>query len=301
MAAGAPSIAVYTYSQTGQLDEVLSALLTPVEKAGARLTVVSVRPAAPYPFPWPVRRFFGIFPEAVDPAAAVPVTLDPPQRPAADLVVLGYQVWYLAPSIPVRSLLAAAPFAGADVLTVVACRNMWYSAALEVHRLLTEGGARSIGTVAAIDAAPAPATFVTTLRWLLLGRREAFWRFPKAGVSDSELARLERLGEALAAAIIGGEPVAAALAPLDPAPVDVPIAAADLIAGRAFRVWGRLVRARTAPAARGLLLTAFVGTLAGAIVAGLPVLAATALVARRPLAAAVRRRLAPALIGGGRR
>jgi hypothetical protein len=298
---------VYSYTQTGQLDEVLSALLTPVEKAGAEITAIAVRPAVAYPFPWRVRRFFGIFPEAVDPAATVGFTLDPEPPPDPDLVVLGYQVWYLAPSVPVRSLLAARPFDGADVLGVAVCRNMWYSAAIEVQRLLAAGGARLIGTVAAVDTAPAAVTFVTTLRWLLRGHREPFWRFPRAGVSDAELARVGRLGEALAAALTNpdpdpahgpGERARAVLRSHDTAPIDVPIAAGDLIAGRAFQTWGRLIRRRTTPAGRAALLTAFVGTLAGSIVVGLPVLAAAALVARKPLAAAVRRRLAPALGAG---
>jgi hypothetical protein len=302
-----PRVAVYTFSQTGQLNEVLTALLTPAAKAGAEITTITVRPDVGYPFPWPIRRFFGIFPEAADPETTVGFTLDPAVEPAADLVVLGFQVWYLAPSMPIRSLLAGRRFAGADVLGVVACRNMWYSAALDVQRRVADGGARYLGTIAAIDDAPALVTFVTTLRWLLAGRRAPFWRFPAAGVSAAEIDRMRQLGDVIAEALTGpdrtGEAavdrVRSALRVADPAPVDVPIAAGDLIAGRAFGVWGRLVRGRRSRLGRAAVLSGFVGVLCSSILVGLPILAAAAMVGRSQLDAAVRRRLAPALVGDG--
>ena len=314
-----PSVTVYAYSQTGQLHEALAALLAPLEKAGSRVDRVLIRPKASYPFPWPIRRFFGIFPEAVDPRSTVEFDLDPLRAPgadaadladpagamdAADLVVLGFQVWYLAPSIPVRSLLASGPFAGRSVVGVVACRNMWYSAALDVRRRIDQRAGRYLGTVAAIDAAPAAVTFVTTLAWLLRGRRAPIWRLPPAGISASEITRLGELGEALAVRLASAgaqgaryvdETVREVLAAQDAAPVDVPIAAGDLIAGRAFAVWGRIIRSSEGSVRRAVLLTAFVASLLGAIVLGLPVLVLASLLGRSRLEAAVRARLAPVL------
>ena len=51
-------------------------------------------------------------------------------------MILAYQVWYLAPS-PARTLIKTHPEAFRDrrVITVIACRNMWYSAAIEVAGL----------------------------------------------------------------------------------------------------------------------------------------------------------------------
>lgn len=310
-----PSLAVYAYSQTGQLYEALTALVAPLEKAGSRVEWIAVRPKAPYPFPWPLRRFFGVFPDAVDPEAVVDIDVDPPRAPRADLVVLGFQVWYLAPSIPVRSLLALRSFGGQSVVGVVACRNMWYSAALDVRRRIERAGGRYLGTVAAIDAAPAAVTFVTTLAWLLRGRRAPIWRLPPAGISASEITRLGELGEALAARFTadaagtdttglgtGTDTVAGAsldervrqvLAARDAAPVDVPIAAGDLIAGRAFALWGRIIRASTRRTWRVTLTVAFVAGLLGAIVLGLPLLVLVSLLGRSRLDAAVRARLAP--------
>jgi len=301
---------IYWYSQTGQLREAAAALAAPLEKAGWQVNWVEIKPVDSFPFPWPIRRFFGVFPEAVDTSGCTEVeefTAGPPQHPG-DLVFFAFQVWYLAPSLPMRTVLRKTPqaFAGRNVIGIVACRNMWYSAAIEVQRSITAAGAAYLGTVAATDTAPALATFVTTLRWLLTGQREAFWRFPRAGVGDDELARLRALGEDLATVRrVSPEDVGVrvrdVLARNRAAPVTPAIAAADLIAGRLFRGWGRVIRSagRRNPAERAILLGVFVTCLTGAIVAGLPTLAAVRVISPARFDEAVRRRLAPVLAGTG--
>ena len=46
-----------------------------------------------------------------------------------DLVILAYQVWYLAPSGPITAFLKSEAgrrlLHGRPVVTVIACRNMW--------------------------------------------------------------------------------------------------------------------------------------------------------------------------------
>jgi hypothetical protein len=122
---------VYLYTQTGQLREVADALTAPLLARGWSIRWVDVQPRVAFPFPWPIRRFFGVFPAAVDPQSLVELV-----EPAGgfgtqpdELVILAYQVWYLAPSLPVRSLLNAHPEAVRDrrVVSLIACRNMWRS------------------------------------------------------------------------------------------------------------------------------------------------------------------------------
>ncbi|MFD5080588.1 hypothetical protein [Streptomyces sp. NPDC058371] len=197
-----PRVRVYWYSQTGQLLESVCAVTDPLEKAGWDVRKVEIRPREPFAFPWPLRRFFGVFPACVDPDGAPGITVRPPvaEDDDADLVVFAFPVWYLAPALPMRALIDAEPqaFEGRAVIGLVACRNMWYSAALEVQRLLGAAGGRYVGTIAAVDTASAAVTFVTQLRWLLAGRREASWGFSRAGVGNDELDRLALLGERLA-------------------------------------------------------------------------------------------------------
>jgi len=61
--------------------------------------------ASSFPFPWPIRRFFGCSPAAVDPEALVELARAAGgfETKPDELVILAYQVWYLAPSLPIRS------------------------------------------------------------------------------------------------------------------------------------------------------------------------------------------------------
>ena len=63
---------------------------------------------------------------------------------------------------------------------------------LEVAGLLRDAGARGVGVVAATDTRPQAVTFVTTLRWLLTGRRDG--RMGRAGVGSDELTRVAAAG-----------------------------------------------------------------------------------------------------------
>ena len=193
---------MYLYSQTGQLREVAEALTAPLVARGWDIRWVDVQPRVAFPFPWPIRRFFGVFPAAVDPEALVEL-VEPAggfETEPEELAILAYQVWYLAPSLPIRSLLKAHPeaFRNRRVVSLIACRNMWYSAAIEVSGLLRSAGARRVEVVAATDTRRQSTTLVTTLRWLLTGRREPFLWFGRAGVGDAELARVAGVGRCIA-------------------------------------------------------------------------------------------------------
>ena len=269
-----PRAVVYLYSQTGQLAEVADALTAPLVAGGWDIRWVPVRPRFEFPFPWPIRRFFGVFPAAVDPESLVEL-IEPNSGFHTDpeeLVILGYQVWYLAPSIPVRSLLKAHPetVRGRSVVSLIACRNMWYSAAIEVSALLRSAGARHVGVVAATDTRPQATTFVTTLRWLLTGRREPFLWFGRAGIDDAELARIADVGRRIAES---------RRCPQDAALVVPTLAAADLLAGTVFRRWGATVRSAGRFGALGHAagLAPFVLGLVIAIVVGLPLIGCAAL------------------------
>jgi hypothetical protein len=289
----APRAAVYLYTQTGQLREVSDALTGPLQTGGWNVRRVDVRPRQAFPFPWPVRRFFGVFADAVDPDAEVDLVEPAGGFASADdeLVVLAYQVWFLAPSLPIRSLLKSHPecVAGRDVVTLIACRNMWYSAAIEVAALLRSAGARSVDVVAATDTRGSATTLLTTLRWLLTGHRDSVL-FGRAGIGAAELARVAEVGRRLAER----QPIPAGAAPVVPA-----LAAADLLAGRAFRRWAGRVRA-TPPGsvARGLAVGTFVGALGVAIVAGLPLLGLAALLGGGRFAAAMRAVVSGAITSG---
>jgi hypothetical protein len=275
---------VYLYSQTGQLREVADALTAPLVACGWDIRWVPVDPRVEFPFPWPIRRFFGVFPASVDPESLVELVVpeDGFETAPDELVILAYQVWFLAPSLPIRSLLRAYPEAvrNQSVVSLIACRNMWYSAAVEVSALLRSAGARHVGLIAATDTRPQAATLVTTLRWLLTGRREPFLWFARAGIGAAELTRVTDVGRRIDES---GQ------CPQDAAPVVPTLAAADLLAGKLFRSWGATVRSarRFGAAVHSASLVTFVVGLALGIAAGLPLIAGAALVGGARFGAAV--------------
>jgi hypothetical protein len=266
---------VYLYTQTGQSREVAETFVAPLEADGWRIRWVAVQPRVAFPFPWSIRQFFGVFPRVVDPDALVQL-VEPPggfgsEQDEEEVVVLAYQVWYLSPSLPIRSLLATHPeaFRNRRVISLIACRNMWYSAAIEVADLLRAAGARRVEVVAATDTRQQATSLMTTLRWLLTGNREPFLWFGWAGIGDAELARVTAVAHS----------IAEQGCPADAAPVVPTLAAADLFARRLFRKWGMTVRSaeRFGAVAHIASLATFVVGLGIGIVAGLPVIAIAAL------------------------
>jgi hypothetical protein len=254
------------FSQTGQLTRVARRLLSPLADAGdVELVEELLRPARPYPFPWSFRGFLDAMPESVllDPPAIAPLKVRPDER--FDLIVLAYQVWYLAPSGPVTAFLKSDAgrrlLRGRPVVTVIACRNMWLVAQETVKRLIDEAGGRLRDNVVFTDRGATLATLITTPRWVLTGRRNAFWGLPAAGVADEEIAGADRFGRALLGALRAGRErdPAPMLAGLGAARVDPTLIFSERAAHRAFSVWSRLIRlgGRPGSAARLPLLALF--------------------------------------------
>jgi hypothetical protein len=237
------------FSQTGQLARVARRLASPLAGAGdAELVEEVLRPRRPYPFPWPAWRFLDAMPETVllEPPPLEPLAVGADER--FDLVVLAYQVWYLAPSGPMTAFLKSEEgkrlLRGRPVATVIACRNMWLLAQETVKRLIEEAGGRLLDNVAFTDQGGTLATFVTTPRWLLTGRRDAFWGLPAAGVAEEEIANADRFGLALLNALRADRERkdAPMLAGLGAARVDPRLIFSERAAQRAFAVWSRLIR-----------------------------------------------------------
>jgi hypothetical protein len=112
-----------------------------------------------------------------------------------DLMVIAYQVWFLSPSLPVQALLQSeiAPeiFKDKQVVALCTCRNLWYSASRLMHQSLEQLGAKWLTQITVCERSPLWASFVTTPRWMLTGRRDAFAFFPAAGISESDFRELQ--------------------------------------------------------------------------------------------------------------
>jgi hypothetical protein len=239
------------FSQTGQLARVARELTAPLAQAqDIELVEEVLRPA--YPFPWPFWRFLDAMPESVllEPPALEPLRVRPEEH--FDLVILAYQVWYLAPSGPITAFLKSDAgrrlLRGRPVVTVIACRNMWLTAHETVKRLVAEAGGELRDNAVFTDQGSALASFITTPRWLLTGRRNAFWGLPAAGVAEADIAGAGRFGHALVAALRTNGSTA-----LDAARVDPRLVFSERAGSRAFRAWSRLIRLGGGPGSAGRL------------------------------------------------
>jgi hypothetical protein len=242
------------YSQTGQLSRIARHFLAPLqERADVDLHVEKLRPVRDYPFPWPLLRFFDTFPETVH---AAPSPLQPLSLTGAedfDLVVVFYQVWFLAPAQPVTAFLQHPPAArilkDKPVVTVIACRNMWLLAQERMRAMLERVGARLVDNVVLVDPSPTMASLLTTPLWMLSGKRDLIRALPPAGVDEASIVATRRFGVALRDALErdeerGTAPLLTGLRAVDANPH---LLVSEKAATRSFYLWGKLMRAAGAP------------------------------------------------------
>jgi hypothetical protein len=272
-------VLVIRYSQSGQLSHVIEHLIAPLrEDSGIAVHVETLRPEPAYPFPWPFFRFFDAFPESAHMRAPALAPLSLRGDEDFDLVILPYQVWFLAPSLPVTGFLkhplAAALLRGKPVITVIACRNMWLMAQEKLKGLLAAAGARLIDNVVLTDPGPTLATFITTPVWMLSGRKQGFWGLPDAGLDAAQIQGARRFGLALREALArdgerGDGPL---LAGLGAVCADPRLYVSEKAGTRSFYLWGKLLMAAGRPGAwqRKPLLALYVVFLLALIVTVVP-------------------------------
>ncbi len=241
---------VHYGSASGQLTHVVEHLTAPLaENDAVELRHVVLQPVEPCPFPWPILRFFDTFPESIylEPPAIQPTGLDPDDR--FDLVILAYQVWFLAPSGPTVAFLqspeARSILKGTPVVTAIVCRDMWLLAQEKAKRLLADCGARLVGNIALVDAGGSFGSLVATPLWLLTGRRgpSLGGLIPRAGVAEDEVRASRRFGERMCQVLDNGAPVDEnMLRGLEAVKVNTRVLLTERAAQRGFRAWGALLR-----------------------------------------------------------
>ncbi len=247
-------VLVLNYSQTGQLTEITRRIVEPLQQDGCiAVHIETLRPAKPYPFPWGFFSFLDAFPESAHmvPPELLPLSLTGDEE--FDLVILPYQVWFLAPSQPVTAFLkhplAKKLLTGKPVVTVIACRNMWMLAQEKMKQMLNACGARLLDNVALVDPSPTMASLWSTPFWLLSGKKDYLKFLPPAGVDAVSIHAARRFGLALRDALHrdeerGTAPLLSGLKAVDSNPR---LLFSEKAATRSFFVWGKLLRAVGGP------------------------------------------------------
>lgn len=206
------NILVIYYSQTGQLEDIVKNVAKPFEakKEEYDVTYYNIRLKEDFPFPWPGDVFFNTFPESY---LQVPKDIFPPSEEILgkkyDLILFGYQVWYLTPSIPIISFLksgfAEKLMKDTDVVTISGTRNMWMLSQEKLKVYLKDLGAKLIGNIALVDRHDNYTSVLTILRWLTTGQKEKSGMLPAAGVSDEEISGSVKYGNIIERHISTGD------------------------------------------------------------------------------------------------
>jgi len=246
-------LAIY-YSQSGQLKAALDSVLGGLQDSNIVVTTVELKPRKAFPYPWGFFEFMGIFPECVymDGCELEPLNVGGEY----DLVILGYQPWFLSPSLPVSGFLkseeASTLLRDKPVMTLIACRNMWLMAQEKVKKSLSNIGAKLIANAVLIDGGSSLATFVTTPRWMFTGKKYALWgMFPPAGVTEDEIRKARRFGVAIREALADGELDESVLRGLKAADADKGLIKSEEIGHKSFLIWGRLIKKLSVPYSLG--------------------------------------------------
>jgi len=266
-------VLVLYYSQSGQLENMVKSVTEPLqENSEVEVDYRQIEPVEKYPYPWPFYPFFDAFPEAIYMNGC---DIKPLENLSDDydLIILGYTVWFLAPSIPVTGFMkseqAKRLFKDKPVVTLIACRDMWVMAQEKMKGLISDLGATLIDNVVLTDQGGS-----TTPRWLLTGRKDAFWFFPPAGVSEKDIEESSRFGERLLAGLENDEekrrePL---LKNMGAVTVNGKLVGAEKIATRSFMIWGRLIQKAGAPGsfARKIVITIYAIFLAAMVLTVVP-------------------------------
>ncbi|SHM51709.1 hypothetical protein [Chryseobacterium polytrichastri] len=198
------NILVIYYSQTGQLEDIVKNVAKPFESNTEEynVTYYNIQLKQDFAFPWSSDVFFDTFPESY---LQIPSEILPPSEEVLnkkyDLIIFGYQVWYLTPSIPIISFLksgyAENMLKDTPVVTISATRNMWMLSQEKLKVYLKEMKSKLVGNIALVDRHDNYTSVLTILRWLTTGQKEKSGMLPAAGVSDEEITGSVKYGEVI--------------------------------------------------------------------------------------------------------
>lgn len=238
-----PHIVSISFSQSGQTRQVEETVLEPLRESGVTVSQIPLVEQRPYPFPWPVPTLLNAIPETIllQPPPNEPVA---PPAEEADIVLLFWQAWYLSPSSPVTAFLqspqAKAILDGKPVVSVVVCRDMWYSAFETLTGLVEAAGGRLVDH-ATVTSSAHWTSVLSTPYWLVTGKKQILPFIPPAGLTDEDIRACRRFGEAIKKAL--NDPARFKLARLfeglNPAPVNTILAPVERVTHRILRIWAK--------------------------------------------------------------
>lgn len=240
------NILVIFYSQTGQLGRIIDEFCKPLEGLH-NLELVNISPKKSFEFPWSGKDFFRAMPMS---ALGETIELEDFnfKRSEYDLVIFGYQPWFLSPSIPATSMLkhpkVQAIFSNTPVITLIGSRNMWINSQEKIKVLLQEANAKLVGNVAFADRHHNWTSAVSIVYWQLYGQKKRLWGiFPKPGISEKDISGASMFGDLANSHITSGNWNGFQQKVIDNGGVEVKpdIMFIEGKAGRLFSIWANFI------------------------------------------------------------
>lgn len=193
-------VLVAYYTQSGQIREIIDSFLKPFENNESyEFYFHQIKPINDFPWPWTGEQFYDVFPEAVLETGCELQPMPENLKMQYDLVILGLQVWYLSPSIPITAFLQSDDFKeiakDTPLITINGCRNMWFMAHRSIRKRIKEAQAKYTGHLVLFDKVNNLTSVVTVIYWAYTGRKDKKWGiFPTPGISDEDIRGAEKQG-----------------------------------------------------------------------------------------------------------
>jgi hypothetical protein len=184
-------VLVIHFSQTGQLTEILKNITSEIESSEITLEHIRCETKSEYAFPWSTEQFYDAMPGSVL-HTGCEIKSFSPKESKYDLVIFGYQPWYLNPSIPSMGILKTDALKkiinNTPVITVIGARNMWINAQDVVSKKIQDAGGKLVGNIPLVDKSPNVLSAVSIVHWMLSGQKSKKWGiFPKPGISQEDI------------------------------------------------------------------------------------------------------------------
>jgi hypothetical protein len=198
-------VLIVTFSQSGQLDEIVCSISNSFpDEVNVHYEKLKSIPA--FPFPWKDISFYDAMPESVRiiPASIEPISFNPNED--FDLIILGYPIWFLSPPIPVTTFLkseeAKKVMKDKPVITIIGARNMWVRAQEDIKKMILAVGGNLVGNIALHDRHNNLSSVITIIYWMMTGKKERYLGlFPKPGISDDDITNAKRFSPVISRAL----------------------------------------------------------------------------------------------------
>ncbi len=182
-------ILIISYSQTGQLDNIVTKCTTGITNAD--IDRISYKTKKKFEFPWTSQEFFDVMPECVAETAFDLEDIDYKHN-SYDLIIFGYQPWFLSPSIPTNSILQDKTFLAllknTPVITIIGSRNMWIGSQRSIDKRISNAGGKIVGNIPFLDRHNNYISAFTIVHWLIKGEKNRKMNiFPMPGVSEKDI------------------------------------------------------------------------------------------------------------------